>query len=88
MMSSIMITLNKYNNNLRLFFSDIDSLVYEIKKEGVYEQFTIDKKMFAFDIYSAQSKYYNSNKLAVGKIKDERCGAAIKEFVELNSKMY
>ena len=39
--------------------------------------------------YSAKSKYYDdSNKLVVGKMKDETAGVAIVEFVVLNPKMY
>ena len=54
-----------------------------------YEDFSNDKKMFDFSNYSAKSKYYdNSNKLVVGKMKDETAGVAIEEFVGLKSKMY
>ena len=39
--------------------------------------------------YSTKSKYYdNSNKLLVGKMKNETIGVAIEEFVGLKSKMY
>ena len=45
--------------------------------------------MFDFINYSTKSKHYdNSNKLVVGKKKYETSGAVIKEFVELNPKMY
>ena len=44
--------------------------------------------MFDFSNYSAKSKYYDdSNKLVVGKVKDETAGVAI-EFVGLKPKMY
>ena len=40
--------------------------------------------MFDFSIYSTKSKYYhNSNKLAVGQMKDETTSVAIEEFVGL-----
>ena len=35
---------NKYGNNSRLLFTDTDSLMYEIKTEDVYEDFSKDKK--------------------------------------------
>ena len=80
---------NKYGNNSRLFFTDPDSLMYEIKTEDVYKDFSNDKKMFDFNNYSTKSKYYdNSNKLGVGKIKDETADVAIEEFVGLKPKMY
>ena len=36
---------NKYGNNSRLFFIDADSLMYEIKTEDVYKDFSNDKEM-------------------------------------------
>ena len=45
--------------------------------------------MFDFSNYLTKSKYYdNSNKLVVGKMKDETAGVTIKEFVRLKPKMY
>ena len=44
--------------------------------------------MFGFSNCSTRSKYYdNSNKLVVGKMKDETTGVAIEEFVGLKPKM-
>ena len=34
---------NKYDNNSRLLFTDTDSLMYEIKTEDVYEDFSNNK---------------------------------------------
>ena len=80
---------NIYDNNSRLLFTDTDSLMYEIKTEDVYEDFNSDKKMFDVSIYSTKSKYYdNSNKLVIGKMKDESTSFAIKEFIGLKLKMY
>ena len=45
--------------------------------------------MFHFSSYSVESKYYNiSNKLVVGKIKDETGGVATKGFPGLKPKTY
>ena len=45
---------------------------------SLYEYFSKDKEMFNLSNYSAKSKYYdNSNKLVVGKMKDETGGVAI-----------
>ena len=60
-MNSIMITL-KYGNDSRLLFTDTDSLMYEIKTEDVYEDFSSNKKMVDFQPrmdYSTKSKYFN-----------------------------
>ena len=80
---------NKYSNNSELLFADTDSLMYQIKTEDVYKDFSSDKKVCDFSNHSTKSKYYNdSNKLLIGKIKDETGGVAIEEFVGLKSKMY
>ena len=36
----------KYSNNSRLLFTDTDSLIYKIKTEDVYGDFSKDKKFF------------------------------------------
>ena len=49
----------------------------------------IIKEMFDFSNYSTKSKCHDdSNKLVIGKMKDETAGVAIEEFVELKPKMY
>ena len=63
--------------------------MYEIKNEDVYKDFSNDKEMSNFSNYSNKSKCYgNSNKLVIGKVKDETAGVAIEEFVRLKPKMY
>ena len=75
---------NKYGNNLRLSSTETNSLMYEIKTKDVYEDFSNDEEMFDFNNHSAKSKYFDdSNKLVVGKMKDETGGVAIEEFVGL-----
>ena len=79
---------DKYGNNSRLLFTDTDSLMYEITTEDVYEDFSKDKEMFDFSNYSTKSKQYDkSNKLIVGKMKDETAGVSAEEFVRLKPKM-
>ena len=70
-------------------FTDADSLMYEIKTEDVYEGFSKNKEMFDLNNIWIKSKYYNySNRLVVGKMKDETGGVAIKRFVRLKSEVY
>ena len=88
--SSIFVTL-KINvvKKSRLLLTEICILMYEIKIEDVYEEFSKNKEMFDFCSYSDQSKYYDdASKLALGKMKEETGGVAIEEFVRLKSKMY
>ena len=73
----------------RLLFTDIDSLVYEINSDSVYEQWFKDKDLFDFNGYQNNFDYYDTpNKKVLGKIKDEFNGVKIVEFVGLKSKMY
>ena len=45
--------------------------------------------MFDFSNYSPKSKYYDdSNKLVVGKMKEETGAVTIKEFVKLEQNLY
>ena len=80
---------NKYSNNSSLLFTDTDGLMYKIKAQDVYADFSSDKEMYDFSNYLTMSKYYeNSSKLVVRKMKDETGGAAIEEFVTLKPKVY
>ena len=80
---------NKCDNKSKLLFTDTDSLMYEVITEGVYEDFRSNKEMFHFSNYWTNSKFHDdSNKLVIGKMKDETGSVLIKEFVELKPKMY
>ena len=80
---------NKYGNNSRVLLRDTDSLMYEVKPEHVYKDFSNVKEMFDFSNYSTYSKYFDdSNKLVIGKMKDETTAVVIEEFVRLRPKMY
>ena len=48
---------NKYGNNSRLLFTDINSLMNEIKTKDIYEDFSKDRKFLDFSNYLAKSKY-------------------------------
>ena len=54
------------------------------------EDSSSNKEMFDIGNYSTKSKYYDdgSNKLVIGKMKDETRGIATEEFVRLKPKMY
>ena len=79
----------KIFDNVKLLFTDTDSLVYEIKGSNVYDQCFKDKHLFDFSGYSKDSVYYDdSNKNVLGKMKDELGAVKIDEFNGLKSKMY
>ena len=80
---------NKYGNNSKLLFTDTDTLMQEIKTEDVYEVFSKENEKFEIRNYSTKPKLYDhSNKLVVGKMKDETVSVATKEFVGLIANMY
>ena len=59
----------KYGNKSRLLFTDIDTLIYEIKIEHVYKDLRKVEEMCDFSSHSAKSKYYNdSNNLVFAKM--------------------
>ena len=70
-------------NNVKLLFTDTESLVYEIKDGNVYDQCFKDKHLFHFSRYPKDSVYYcDLNKKVLDKMKDELNGAKIDEFVD------
>ena len=76
-------------DNVKLLFTNTDSLVYEIKNGNIYDQCFKDKHLFDFSGYPKDSIYYcDLNKRVLGKMKDELNGVKIDEFVCLKSKMY
>ena len=77
------------NFDAKLFFSDTDSLSYETKSENIYEELFKWKDLFDFSNYPKDSKFFDeTNKIVVGKMKNEFGGVIIDEFVGLKSKMY
>ena len=87
-MTSITTSL-KINFDAKLFFTDTDSLTYEIKPENVYEEFFKWKDLFDFRNYQKDSKFFDeANKRVIGKMKGEFGEVFIDEFVGLKSKMY
>ena len=76
-------------DDVKLLFTDTNSLVYEIKGGNVYYQCFKDKHLFNFSGYLKNSVYYDDlNKKVLGKMKDELGGVKINEFVGLKPKMY
>ena len=80
---------NKYENKSKLLIIATDSLIYEIKTQDIYEDFSSNKEMFDFSNCSTKSKPCNDrDNLAIGKMKDETGGTAIESIFELKPKMY
>ena len=76
----------KNNFDAELFFTDTDSLTYEIKSENVYEEFFKQKDLLDFRNYTKDSNFFNeTNKNVIGKMKDEFDGVIVNEFFRLNT---
>ena len=70
-----------------LVFTDTGSLPYEIKSEDVHKKSFKHKNLFDFSEYQSIS-FDLTNKIVIGKIKDEHKGIPINEFVGLKLKMF
>ena len=80
---------NEHDDKSKLLFTDIHSVMYEIRTEDAFKDFSSNKEIFDFSNFLAKSKYYNNlNKLVIGKIKDEIGGVAIEKFIALKPKMH
>ena len=78
---------NKYGDNSTLLFTDTDSLMYEIKTEDIYQDFSNNKEIFDLSNCLTMSKHYDDpNKLVIGKMQDEIARIAIEELVGLKPK--
>ena len=79
----------KYGDKAKLFFTDTDSLTYEIEAEDVYQDFWNDKDKFDNSDYLENSPYYDkTDKKVISKFKDEAASIPVVEFVGLKSKMH
>jgi hypothetical protein len=85
--------LKKYpHDQVHLLFTDTDSLVYEIDTDDIFEDMTAPENISRFDLSnyekSTSNFYDESNRMVVGKMKDEAAEQIITEVVALRPKMY
>ena len=74
----------KYNNKAKLFFTDTDSLTYEIETNDVYQDFWRNKDKFDNSDYPENSPFYDkTNKKVIGRFKDECQSITVADFVGL-----
>ena len=79
----------KYQSNVKLLFSDTDSLLYEIDTDDIYKDMKEDEDMYDFSDYPVgHFLQSNNNKKIIGKFKDELNGKALEEFCGLRAKCY
>lgn len=80
---------SKYNDKVKMLYTDTDSLVIHIETPDVYEDMKDMKPLFDFSGYPQNSPLFDSsNKKIPGKFKDEFNGVVVHEAVLLRPKMY
>lgn len=75
--------------DVRLLFTDTDSLCYHMVGEDLYNKLAPHADLFDFSDYPAGHMLHSSlNKKVMGKMKDETASVPIREFVGIRAKMY
>ena len=80
----------KYNDNVKLYYTDTDSFIINIKTNNFYEDIASDVEN-RFDTSNYEVKRplpMGKNKKVIGLMKDELGGKIITEFVTLRPKTY
>ncbi len=80
---------NKYEDKIKLCYTDTDSYVLHVETEDVFKDFREMKEHFDFSGYPKDHPNYdNTNAKTLGKFKDEVDGKIISESIHLKPKMY
>ena len=76
------------HENLKLLFTDTDSLCYHIKKQDIFEIIKQNKDVFDLSNYPKEHELFDKkNSKVIGKMKNES-PQQITEFIGLRSKLY
>ena len=79
----------KYQDNVRLIYTDTDSFVIHTKTEDIYDDFNDITHLMDFSGYDVEHKCYDTtNKKKLGCFKDETDGKIITNFIALKPKSY
>ena len=77
-----------YANQLKLLFTDTDSLAYAVKTDDIYSDMAVDNR-YDFSEYPLDHPLYStSTKKALGYFKDELNSIPMEEFVGLRPRCY
>ena len=76
-------------NDLKLIYSDTDSLIVKINTDDIYKDMYDTKNLYDLSDYPKDHFLYdNNNKKVSVKFKDELNGTIIREVIAIRSKMY
>ena len=79
----------QYGENIKLLFSDTDSICFEVKTNDLYEDMKNNKDLYDFSEYPKTHFLYDeTNEKRVGVMKDETKSYPIQEFIGIRPKMY
>ncbi len=79
----------KFKDNIKLFNTDTDRFIIQVKTDEVYDDLNELKEYMDFSDYPVNHKCYsNENKKKLGCFKDETNSRIIEEFIGLRAKMY
>ena len=79
----------KYQDNIKLVYTDTDSYVIKVETDDLYEDFKEMNDYMDFSDYPPEHPNYDkTNKKVLGKFKDEMNGKIITHFIGLKPKAY
>ena len=79
----------KYDNKIKLVYTDTDSYVIKVETDDLYEDFKEINDFLDFSDYNLEHPNYDeTNKKVLGKFKDEMNGKIITHFIGLKPKAY
>lgn len=80
---------NKYANNVKLLYTDTDSLVIEVKTDNFYQDMSRNSDKFDLSNYELDNIHkIIPNTSIIGNMKDEYAGKVIKTFYGTGAKAY
>ena len=79
----------KYQDNIKLVYTDTDSCVIQVGTDDLYRDFKEINAYMDFSDYNVEHPNYDkSNKKVLGKFKDEMNGKIVTNFIGLKPKAY
>ena len=80
---------NRYNENIKLIYTDTDSYVIQTQTEDIYKDFNELREPMDFSDYAVEHPCHDkTNKKLLGKFKDELSGQVITSFIGLKPKSH